>query len=439
MKTELLKLMKCPYCGTDLEVEEVYEENSGEIITGYLKCECSEYPLLQGILNLKVNPLSKYSLELLKKGKIKEALMLLLGANVEGIWTLTDFLRAKQYGRFFRKVLLTLVAMWAKHDSKKYFKEDLSFCDLLGENPNQAYFKHRFSAETLWSVYPFIPLLKENKERILDIGCGGGHASFIISNYVKPEELVCADHTFKSLYLAKKYFAKDAQFICLDANYPLPFKDNTFDSVFMMDAFHYVDARALLAKELERVLDQRGMLLLLHLHNALVENVAAGKPLSPSAWRDLFDRDVTALPEKRVVEDFVLRDRLDLSKEYSEEELNSSDAILMIAGVGLECFDGVWEDILRIKIKENLIINPIYKMKEKGDMILLEREFPSESFRKEYPLTEKYLPERCEIGKGVVRGGSVCVLDSDERKRERKEIGDLMRKFVVINVPERYI
>ena len=73
-------------------------------------------------------------------------------------------------------------------------------------------------------------------------------------------------------------------------------------------------------------------------------------------------------------------------------------------------------------------------MKEKGNKILLERNFPSESFRTEYPLTGKYLPERCEIEKRFVNGRSVCV--STENKTE---IENLMRKFVIINVPENYI
>ncbi len=289
MKQELLELMKCPYCGTDFEVHETYEEKDREIINGCIKCECSEYPILRGILNLKINPLSKYSLELLKKGKIKEAVMLLLGPNVEGIWTISDFLRSKHLGgQFFSNILLILVAMWAEHDTKKYFKDDLSFCDLLGKNSYQVYLKHRFSSETLWPVYPFIPLLKENKERILDLGCGRGHASFIISTYVKPEGLVCADHTFKSLYLTKKYFATNAQFICLDANYPLPFKDDCFDSVFMLDALHYIKTRAQLANELKRVLYPQGLILLLHLHNSLTYNIGAGYPLTPRAWINLF-------------------------------------------------------------------------------------------------------------------------------------------------------
>jgi len=448
MKQELLELMKCPYCGSDFEIEEIYEvfsENEEEIRNGCIKCECNEYPILEGILILKNLTAKKYIIEHLKKREVEKAVALSFKEGVNDICRVADFIEPKPGGKIIKKCLLG----FARHSSKYKIlsNKKSSFFDALGYGSYEVYLKHRFSSQTFWSLYPFFHLLRtrERRKRILEVCCGAGHASFVVSNYVNPEELICVDGGFKSLYLAKKYFSNAAAFINIDANYQLPFKDGVFSSVLMMDAFHYVDARALLAKELERVLNQEGMLLLLHLHNALAENPAAGKPLSPSAWRGLFDRDVTVrvLPEKRVVEDFVLRDRLDLSKEYSEEELNSSDAIIIVAGagVGSECFDGVWEDILKVKrkIKENLIINPIYKMKEEGDKILLEREFPSESFRKEYPLTEKYLPERGEIGKGLVSGGSVFVSDSDEREGEIKEIKDLMRKFVVINVPERYI
>ena len=429
MKQALLELLKCPYCGADFEIEEVFSENEEGIRNGYIKCECNEYPILEGILILKNTATKKYIIEHLKKKEVEKAVAISFKSGVNDICRVADFIEPKPAGKFIKKCLLGL----AKHSSKYKIISDKnsSFFDALGKGSYEVYLKHRFSSQTFWSLYPFVPLLRRRRERILDVCCGAGHASFVISKYVNPDELICVDGEFKSLYLAKKYFS-NAEFINIDANYQLPFKDGVFSSILMLDAFHYVDARALLAKEFERVLNQEGMLLLLHLHNALAENLAAGKPLSPSAWVGLFDLNVMALPEKSIIEDFVLRDRLDLSKEYSEEELNSSDAILMIAGVDLECFDGVWEDILNIKIKENLIINPIYKMKEEGDKILLEREFPSEFFRKEYPLTEKYLPERCEIDKRFVNGRSIRISDSNE-------IEDLMRKFVVINVPEKYI
>ena len=431
MKKELLEIMKCPYCGNDFEIEEIYSENEEEIINGCIKCECDTYPILEGILVLKNTPTKKYIIEYLKKKEIKKAIALSFGPGVNDICRVVDFIELKPLGKFFKKSLFGLVDYFSKKRYRGYSDMNLSFCEVLGNGPSNVYFKHRFSSQTFWSLYPFIPVLSKKRKRVLEVCCGAGHASFVISKYVKPDELICVDGTFSSLYLAKKYFS-NSEFINIDANYQLPFKDDIFSSVLMMDAFHYVDARALLAKEFERVLNPEGMLLLLHLHNALVENVAAGKPLSPQTWVDLFDHKVMALPEKAVIEDFLLRNRLDLSKKCSEKDLNSSDAILMIAGADLDCFDGIWKDIL--KIKDNLIVNPIYKMKEKGDKIVLKRKFPSEPFRKEYPLTEKYLPERCEIDKIFVDGRSVCVSDSDEI-----EIEDLMRKFVIINVPEKYI
>jgi SAM-dependent methyltransferase/uncharacterized protein YbaR (Trm112 family) len=433
MRPELLKLMKCPYCGTDFEIDEVYSENGERVINGCIKCECNEYPILEGILILKNAPTKEYIIEYLKKGENEKAVALSLMGYTNDICRVADFIEPKPFGKFFKKGLLSFVNSSSKKKYKKYSDKSLSFCEVLGSGPSDGYFKHRFSSQTFWSLYPFIPLLRRKRKRILDVCCGAGHASFVISQYVNPDELICVDGEFKSLYLAKKYFSNAAEFINIDANYQLPFKDDIFSSVFMMDAFHYVDARALLAKEFERVLDKEGMLLLLHLHNALVENVAAGKPLSPSTWMDLFDNlNVVALQEKAVIEDFILRDRLDLSKNYSEEELNLSDAILIMGGADSDCFDGIWEDIL--EVKENLIINPIYKMKEEGDKILLEREFPSEFFRNEYPLTEKYLHKKCEIYKRFVDGRSVCVSGENEH-----EIENLMRKFVVINVPENYI
>ena len=431
MKQELVKLMKCPYCGVDFEIEEIYSEDKGGIINGCIKCECDTHPILEGILILKNTPTKKYIINYLKKKEITKAIALSFGPGVDDICRAVDIIEPSIAGKIFRKSSLGFVNYFSKKRYDRYSNTNLSFCDVLGNGPSDVYFEHRFSSQTFWSIYPFISLLKKKRKRILEVCCGAGHVSFVISKYVNPDELICVDGSFRSLYLAKKYFS-NAEFINIDANYQLPFKDDIFSSVLMMDAFHYVDARALLAKEFERVLNKEGMLLLLHHHNALVDNVAAGKPLSPQTWVGLFDINVMALPEKSIVEDFVLRDKLDLSKNYSEEELDRADAILMIGGADSDCFEGLWKDI--VEIKENLIINPIYNMKEEGEKILLEREFPSEFFRKEYPLTEKYLPERCEIDKRYVNGRSVCVSDENEH-----EIEDLMREFVIINVPRNYI
>ena len=427
--------MKCPYCGSDLKIGEILKEKEGEIINGCVKCGCSEFSILDGILNLKIGLLNRYVIKLLKRGKIREALELSLWRYSESICEIATLIGLKR----LRGLFSILMEESARHAYKKYSRET-PFYNLLGKTPSENYLKHRFSAETLWSVYPFIPLLK-TKEKILDIGCGTGHTSFIISTYVKPKELVCVDRAFRHLYQAKKYFAKDAQCICLDANYPLPFKSNIFDAIFMLDAFHYIYSRASLAREMERLLLPQGLLLLLHLHNSIKYNPAAGEPLSPSGWINLFQQLPTkALPERNLVEDFILRNELDLAKEYSEAELNSSNAICLI-GTRDKSLYKTYEEIGNdfLSEKSNLIINPIYRVDHKQDKIILERIFPSESFRREYSFTEKYLPDRYVIDEEhyrIVEGK--IVITKGILKNDLRYIEDLMKKFIIINVPRGY-
>jgi len=63
--------------------------------------------------------------------------------------------------------------------------------------------KHRFSSETLWSLNPFIVLLEKKKGKILDLGCGAGHASYLINKFLKPELLILADYDYSLIYLAR--------------------------------------------------------------------------------------------------------------------------------------------------------------------------------------------------------------------------------------------
>lgn len=445
MKLESLKLMKCPYCGADFNPGEIYREKDGEIIDGYITCECNEFPILEGILILKVSPLNKYLVKFLRDGNVNEAMELSLENFGERVCEVNSFLRSRGIcGQALGAVLSGVVKIKAKRRYKRYSDENLSFHSLLGKGESDIYLKNRFSAETFWSLYPLIPLLKENRERVLDLSCGTGHSSFALSTYVKPQQLVCADYAFSHLYLTKKYFAKDATFICLDANYSLPFKDGIFSSLLMLDAFHYIQGRASLAREMERVISpQQGLLLLLHLHNSLNYNLGAGQPLPPAGWANSFQQlPVKLLPEKNVVEDFILENKLDLTKEYSEADLNSSNALTIIGTRDksvLHTHQEVWNNLLGNK--SNLIINPIYSMERKLDRVILRRKFPSESFRKEYPLTERYLPEVCTINGKVaeaVNGRTLDTASTEFSERDLFHIEDLMRKFVVINAPQNY-
>lgn len=445
MKLESLKLMKCPYCGSDFHLGEIYRENNIEIIDGIVLCECNEYPILDGILFLKAGHMNNYLRILMGEGKIQQAVKVAIEKFGERFCELDNILRLKGlYGRFLGNLLSIIVKTRANLNYNKYSDDNIPFCSMLGNGSFDIYLKNRFSADTFWSLYPFIPLIKERRERILDLSCGMGHSSFILSTYLKPDELICADYSFRNLYLAKKYFVEDVALVCLDANHSLPFKDGIFSSIIMLDAFHYIRGQSSLAKEMERVIPPSGLLLLLHLHNKLEENLAAGQPLTPNGWSNLFQNmRLKLLPEKSVVEDFVYRNKIDLVKDYSQADLNSSDALVIVGGgntSNLYIHQDIWASIL--DNKDNLIINPCYTIERKGDSVILIRKFPSESFKNEYHLMKNYLPEECIINGMAAKAITGRTLDISSIKFSEYDqllIEDLMRKFVIINVPKNYI
>jgi ubiquinone/menaquinone biosynthesis C-methylase UbiE/uncharacterized protein YbaR (Trm112 family) len=423
MQKNLLEILRCPYCGSMFELSEVMEAQGEDIVHGCLQCECNSFPILEGIPLLINNPAKKYVLNYLREGEIKKAFALSINKNSRTTIRIADFINSKPLGTRLKNLFLDGSYYFSKKQYERYFDQSTCFCDLLKPGLSGDYLKHRFSSQTFWSLYPFIPLIQRKKRRILDVCCGSGHASFVISRYVNPEELVCVDADFRHLYLAKKYFS-EAEFINADANGQLPFKDNIFSSVIMMDSFHYIDAKSSLSKELFRMLEAEGNLLLLHIHNSLLDNYAAGGPLSPKYLQNLFkEHAVRILPENKIVEDFIWHDRIDLSCEYTSGDLVSSNLIL-IKSPYREEFSNIWSKIS--PNKGNLIINPIYKTTFTSEnKIVLERNFPNEFFRKENPISENYLIEEYELHTDDLKSG--------------KSIDNLLRRFILLNVPEKYI
>ena len=72
MKIRNLDILRCPYCGGDLVVAETKDQNEEDLITGIIKCNCSEYPVLGGILNLQLNANNGYLVNLIKKEREKD-------------------------------------------------------------------------------------------------------------------------------------------------------------------------------------------------------------------------------------------------------------------------------------------------------------------------------------------------------------------------------
>ena len=209
-----------------------------------------------------------------------------------------------------------------------------------------------------------------------------------------------------------------------------------------MDSYHYIFEKKRLAQELERIVDPNGLLILLHLHNSLQYNPGAGYPLTPREWMALFeDTYPKALPEKSIIENFLFEDKLDIRKEYSNEKLNSSKAISILASskkFNKGIYRNIWDYIIKMKV--NLIINPIYHIRVMNKKIILERQFPSEFYRINYPISEQYLPEtyviNYEISKNIVNRKLQL---NGLTEQHILKINEMIQKYVIINVPPKYI
>jgi SAM-dependent methyltransferase/uncharacterized protein YbaR (Trm112 family) len=427
VKEDILEILLCPYCGSTFRLPEIIEARGEEIITGSLQCECSSFPILEGIPFIKKNPATRYLMKYITSGQVKKAVSLAFALSTNSfsldLCRVADYIGSWPKGRSLEKILLNGCNYLYRKKFEPFTDKERYFWDLLGNSLYEDYLRHRFSTQTFWSLYPFIPLIRRNKKRVLDVCCGCGHASFVLSRYVCPEALVGVDNDFRNVYLAKYYFS-DADFICCDITDQLPFCSSSFSSVVMMDAFHFIDAKSLVSKELKRVTESDGNLLMLHIHNSMVDNVHAWSPVSPDRLQDLFKGpDLRILPENEVVMDFIRHGRLELSKSYSNGSLASSNLIL-IKSPYKEDFSDLWSNIY--PIDDHLIINPLYDITpgENGSSIL-KRTFPSVFFRKEYPLSDSYLVEKYEFKLQDILS---------QKSREY-----LIRSFILINVPLKYV
>jgi len=121
-------------------------------------------------------------------------------------------------------------------------------------NHNQVLFEHKM-ADTL-SVKP--------GQKVLDIGCGSGYIADTVQAHtgakvhginVSPEQIKTArGHAEQSGKLGKTL-----DFDVASMNDPLPFEDNSFDAVYVMQAICYVHDPVLLMKEVRRVLKPGGI------------------------------------------------------------------------------------------------------------------------------------------------------------------------------------
>lgn len=208
--------------------------------------------------------------------------------------------------------------------------------DLLAFGPVATYFAHRWTDPTFLSGLALVEAHRDadrGADRdavgwVFELACGAGH---YLREFARlSSEVAGGDLVYAKLWLARHWIAPTARLLCFDAARPWPLPDAAADLVFCHDALYFLPQKSHVAAEMLRVAGPGGRVLVGHAHNALVDNLSAGEPLTPAQYAALFgapllydDRELTAaLVEARA------------PRPASAEALADAPAVAMAVGAG---------------------------------------------------------------------------------------------------------
>jgi SAM-dependent methyltransferase len=415
------------------------EEDGEEIHYGIVTSEAGEFPIVDGILRLQLDEYRESIVEHVCERRLAEAFTVALD---EGPFHVSANTVIKALSRFALKAGFKSTAKRFNGLKRNFVRaiteDDATFAEIaktLGSGPSADWQIYRFSMPTFLPVFPLVHIARPDGS-ILDFGCGTGHASFVLSRTCSSARLICADYSFCSLFLAKKYFVPDATCICLDGNYLLPFDSGQFATVFSSDALQYVDSKLSLVQEFKRIGDEKAVVILPHLHNRLASPHA--KSLTPKGYRKLFQgMETRMIPEQDVIQDYFFDGALDLDRDGCDKEVDVAEqGVSLVASADSSVFKktaALWEH--RIGSFRHPLINPAYRVcGQPGNWQVTRR--ARDRYAKTMSQTgDTCIPEVCTISASSTDTAGL----SELHRSDPEQFYRLARSLVVIDLPDRFI
>jgi SAM-dependent methyltransferase len=315
---------------------DVIQEDLGQISYGIVTSEAGDFPIVEGILRLQVDEYRAPIVEHVRQNRLAQALTIALddwpfhGRARAAINFASGFAfrrgfnsAAEQLSRLKRSLARTVT------DGNATFAE---IATKLSPGHVAHWEIYRFSMPGFLSTFPLAHLVR-SEGQVLNFACGSGQESFVIARMWPNVKIVCADNSFCSLYMAKKYFAPEAIYVSLNGDYLLPFESGQFSTIFSSDTLHIIDSKLNLAQEFKRKNKEKAVTLLPHLHNRLVSPYA--KSLTPRGYRQLFrDVEVRMMPDDQVVSSLILMSSRAPWFDYSDARRDRLQFKPVVTGMG---------------------------------------------------------------------------------------------------------
>ena len=414
MRGETLDILRCPYCGGRLELVTSlhFRRDGDEIHDGILGCHCCIFPVISGIPVLHLQEQATSARDEVQAGRPERARRIMFGLDDEDLAARFEAVAASESATYRELV------------------------DALGPKFEGGYFLYRFSDPTYVVAEAVVRAVAgtvlENGGRAVDLCGGSGHLTRLLLGLSTPAP-VLADLYFAKVWLARRFTAPGCEPVCCDGNAPLPFARGAFRFAMCSDALQFIWTKRQFIGEMARLIDgsgEPGAVLINHTHNERQWSPSHGQPLTPEAYRDLFETlEPRVFAEAGLLADVVSGGPLDLSRRDSAELVDADPALTILATRRT--------DVLRLHELETtprrrgeFRINPLYAVAADGDQLRLQLRFPSEDYEQEYGACRRYLPETVVIDRSAARALGEGRLPPD--------LADLVRRRVIIDLPKCY-
>lgn len=412
--------LQCPWCHAPLEAIALGRFQAGDDV---LRCACSAYPVVAGIPIIRRGEVGNAGesvadlVRWIEAGDRPRALQALLIPPepasptlaqdwIQALPELPGFRRFKYqaHAQAWRAARVQAADYIAELDDPSLFASD--FLDYyfrrVGRGRENAYdyFVYRFGQPRHLAALAFVSLIDRAAAPVLEVGCGCGHLTASLILQAHGETVIGIDHNFYVLFVAKRWVAPEAQYVNCSADVDLPFRSDMFSHVFSSDAFHYLHDKAGCARELKRVTQRHGMIMLVAMRNRWVPVASAGEPLTPQDYADLF----AEWPHRLIVDADVLHRYLQrqgppLAASAPREHLDQAAFLSLVASHDEMLFRNYGPFMHWPHGEGRLQLNPLYQAEPvpPSGIVQLRRRFPSAFFEGDHAEAKIYLPEAITV------------------------------------------
>lgn len=393
MRKTLLSILRSPLTGTPLHIQSALEwDSENNLKTGVLESSSGErFPVLAGIPIFMQDEQAKMTLQLIQSGLAHTAFYDLLNGQPT-YWVEND-------NQTFQNLLYQFVGRWSAD-----------------------YFYYRRSDPTFLSGLSILRVAKGQAGWAFDLGCGCGHNSEVLLNLDQNNQVVGVDSTFKLLYLAKRFIAKEAEFVCTDLEKGFPFTSGQAGAVLCSDTFSFIHNKWGTAREMMRLMHPSGRLIITRL---LLKPPVHWNPnrfqLFPAEeYLPMFEPlQVTKFGDAALRQEYLDAKNISNVADFTPQEQSFS---LVASYSHLSQADfSPFLDPYRV---EKVCLNPLYHPTEDGSW---QRQWPSTTYAEDYEANSPYLAP---------------ILNQFEHPlfslEKTGQLENMLRCRVLLSLPDRY-